>query len=338
MHMIKTFEYDVKEIEKLSATTSSADILVFPSGSSKIEIEVDTPESDYSPIVEESLKSISLRFQKRVQGAVLDVPFLNELFQRGPRVDSVKIGVPQKILNISLATASGEVSIKDLDLDSLKITQVSGDVMIASTLSNDISVHSVSGDCDIRGSNYRDGAFKTVSGDMMVRDLSPMARKTKLSSVSGDVTLVYTSKPRLDISISAVSGDVNADVPLMKKDKRHYVTSESSPEEHLVMSTVSGDVNIRVKEGSSAGRVQEPRRRGTSETDAKEQLGLDEEIMDEETQKVLKLLKEGKLTEEYAKQMLEMVGYSKEEIDQIIMKEVDETPGDSKDTNGGEAR
>ncbi len=336
--MIKSYEYDVKEIEKLTASTASADIVVFPSSSSKIVVEVDTDEEDYEPLVEEGTRSVSFKFQKGPKGTVIDVPFLNELFRRGPRVDSVKIGVPQKILQISLATASGEIDVRDLDLDSLKITQVSGDTNISSVLSSDISINSVSGDCDIRDSNYRDGAFKTVSGDMIVRKLTPMERKTKLSSVSGDVTLVYAGKPKLDISISAVSGEVVSDLPLIKKEKRHYVTSEEAPEEFLTMSTVSGDVSIKVQSGAEPKGAAIPRQRRQQEEDVKEKLGLDEEIFDEETQKVLKMLKEGKLTEEYAKQMLEMIGYSQEEIDQIVMREVDEQDRKPENGSGGDAQ
>jgi len=61
---------------------------------------------------------------------------------------------------------------------------------------------------------------------------------------------------------------------------------------------------------------------------------IDDKELDEETEKTLRLFEEGKLTEEYTRQILELIGYTKEEIDRLLsLENINNTEKESK---GGE--
>ena len=88
-------------------------------------------------------------------------------------------------------------------------------------------------------------------------------------------------------------------------------------------STVSGEVVIKLKE-TDGSMCKEPRKAmvefpesGSSQIPE----GFDESTLDEETLKVLSLYREGKLTREYAREMLDLIGYSEAEIEELLETE-----------------
>jgi len=183
-------------------------------------------------------------------------------------VESAKIFVPSNITSLHIADASGDLEINDLDLEYLKVSSASGDIKIENTASGQLDVNVVSGDIILKATNFNDGAFKSVSGDI-------------------------------------VSGEVSSRFPINKDGKRYY-TEGGTQAEKIHVSSVSGDLVLKVSNSRTA--VKEPVKR------EKETI-IDDKELDEETEKTLRLFEEGKLTEEYTRQILELIGYTKEEIE-----------------------
>ncbi|AKI97485.1 DUF4097 family beta strand repeat-containing protein [Kosmotoga pacifica] len=303
--MLREFTYDLSRIKSLKITAASADINVKSTVEKTLKVIVETDDSDYEPRIEIHGSSFELKLsKKKLLGG-----FLN-LFE-DERIESAKISVPDNVVSLNLADASGDLQIFDFDLENLKISSASGDIRIKNTASAQIDVNAVSGDIVLEATNFNNGAFKTVSGDIKVGILPPDKRSIRISTVSGDAVFIYTKIPSLELYFSSVSGEVTTDFPV-NKDGKHYYTDRSGSTEKIHISSVSGDLTLKLS--NSAIDLKVPVKR-------EEEIVIDEKELDEETEKTLRLFEEGKLTEEYTRQILEVIGYTKEEIDRLLSQE-----------------
>jgi len=317
----KKFEFESAGIEILKVTSTSADLQIDLVEEGNVVAFVEVDSNDYVPEAERSGKKLTIRFQK---GTSINIPFVKNLFDGGADVNSIRLLVPKNIQELDANNASGDVNISDFDLRSLKINNVSGDVKIENCSMNEFNLSTVSGDLTFVASNYRRGKFGSVSGDLSIKGIPPMERDTSVSTVSGDAIISYSGEPRFDATISSVSGDVSSDMGLVKVDKKHYRYGNGEPQEYLKMSSVSGDLLISAKyRGAPAKEVKVESSPASSEEKRSYRAAVVEEnLQDQETKKILKLFKEGKLTKEYALEMLGVLGYSEKEIEEML--EVDE--------------
>jgi hypothetical protein len=283
----KKFEFESAGIEILKVTSASADLQIDLVEKGNVVAFVEVDSNDYVPEAERSGKKLTIRFQK---GTSINIPFVKNLFDGGADVKSIRLLVPKNIQELDANNASGDVNISDFDLRSLKINNVSGD----------------------------------VKSDLSIKGIPPMERDTSVSTVSGDAIISYSGEPRFDATISSVSGDVSSDMGLVKVDKKHYRYGNGEPQEYLKMSSVSGDLLISAKyRGAPAKEVKVESSPASSEEKRSYRAAVVEEnLQDQETKKILKLFKEGKLTKEYALEMLGVLGYSEKEIEEML--EVDE--------------
>jgi hypothetical protein len=82
---------------------------------------------------------------------------------------------------------------------------------------------------------------------------------------------------------------------------------------------VSGDLLLNVHEtGVSGTSFKTPPRKISHEEKESKNREFESLIIDEETEKTLNLLKEGKLTEEYTRKFLQVMGYRPEEIEYLL--------------------
>lgn len=316
MVMEKKFEFDSAGIELLKVSAASADLQIEPVEQGNIVAYVDVKGEDYVPEAEKSGKKLSIRFQK---GTNIGIPFIKNLFDKQAEIDNIRLQVPKSILEMDINNASGDISLEDFDLANLKINNVSGDVKMQNCVTKDLQFNTVSGDLSFVASNYARGKFNSVSGDLMIKGLPPMKRDTGVSSVSGDTVIYYSKEPRFDASISSVSGDMNSDFTLVKVDKKRYRSTKGDPQEYIKMSSVSGDLIIKAKYSGSEARevaVEEP---ATAENHKVPKPSVVEEnLQDHETMKIITLFHEGKLTEDYAREMLTILGYTEAEIEEML--------------------
>lgn len=316
----KKFEFDSSGIEILKTTSASADLQIDLVEEGNVIAYVEVDSNDYVPEAERSGKKLTIRFQK---GTNINIPFIKNLFDGGADVKNIRLLVPRSIQELDANNVSGDISITDFDLRGLKINNVSGDVKIENCSMNEFNFSTVSGDLTFVASNYRRGKFGSVSGDLNIKGLPPMERDTSVSTVSGDAIISYSDEPRFDATISSVSGDVSSDVGLVKVDKKHYRSGNGEPQEYLKMSSVSGDLIINAKyRGTPAKEVKVETAPKASEDRRSDRATVEENLQDQETKKILLLFKEGKLTKEYAVEMLGILGYSEKEIEEML--EVDE--------------
>ncbi len=312
------FKYDVKDIKKLKLSSASADMTVQATDKSEITAKVDTDEANYEPFMERSGSTLTIRFQKSGKG------FLENIFGKNNNVDEVYVQVPKSILEMQVNTASGDVTIENFELDRLKATVVSGDLRIEDTVSPEFSCNTVSGDVVIRNCNFRSFSGNSVSGDIFVENLPPLERDLWISTVSGDARIIYTGKPKLEAIFSSVSGEIITSAPVTKTNKKHYRIyyehfSGEEADEKLKIQSVSGDLILNINETGVSGPSfkSTPRRISHEERESKNR-EFESLIIDEETEKTLNLLKEGKLTEEYTRKFLQVMGYKPEEVEYLL--------------------
>jgi DUF4097 and DUF4098 domain-containing protein YvlB len=312
------FKYDIKDIKKLKLSSASADMTVQPTNDEEITAKVDTDETGYQPFIDKSGNMLTIRFQKSGKG------FFENIFRKNSDVDEVFIQVPRSILELQVNTASGDIIVEDFDLDSLKVNVVSGDLSIEDTVSPDFNCNSVSGDVRIRNCNFRSFSGNSVSGDILIENLPPLERDLWISTVSGDARIIYTGKPKLEVVFSSVSGEIITSAPMTKRNKKHYSFyyehfSGEEANEKLKIQSVSGDLILNINETGVAGTsFKTPPRKISHEEKESKNREFESLIIDEETEKTLNLLKEGKLTEEYTRKFLQVMGYKPEEIEYLL--------------------
>lgn len=322
--MNKSFQYDISDIKAFKALTTSADMIFESYDGEKIIAEVATGESHYEPAVEILGHTLKIHFQRAKRLGLFKETGLGESlgigFLKGKSVDKVKIKLPKTITDLEVATASGDVILENLDLKNLVSSMASGDFKALSTTIGVMKCNTASGDLRFENFNYRQGKLNTASGDVVIKGLKAIDRQTKINTVSGDIHMLYGEKPALEIRVSSVSGDVSGNIPLFKKGKKYFTTSEDEANDFLEVNTVSGDIGIKVKEGKVMTREPLNVQNATVSSNAVSQ-EIDESILDEETKKILSLYREGKLTPEYAKEMLDLIGYSDSEIETLLKRE-----------------
>lgn len=323
--MNRSFQYDISGIKAFKALTTSADMIFVSYDGNKIIAEVNTGESSYEPAVEIVGQTLKIHFQRSKRLGLFKENSIGESFGigflKGKSVDDVRIKLPKEIMDLEVATASGDVRLENLDLTKLIASMASGDLKVISTTVGEMKCNTASGDLKFDNFNYRHGKLNTASGDVLIKGLSAIDRQTRINTVSGDIHMLYGEKPALEILQTSVSGDISSNIPLIKKGKKHFITSESDEiNDFLEVNTVSGDIEIKVKEEKTKSRV--PMNIQTNAFSSKGNIQeIDESILDEETTKILSLYREGKLTPEYAREMLDLIGYSDSEIATLLKRE-----------------
>ncbi|MDI3524228.1 DUF4097 family beta strand repeat-containing protein [Kosmotoga sp.] len=315
---MKSFTYELEKIDSVSLYTASADLEIISTKENILIAEVETDEEDYEPVVEIRGSELRIRFEKK------EIKGFTGLFHNifdNERIEKAKVYLPEKIERLKIGTASGDITISGVYLSDLRINAVSGDTSIFSGSAETFRLDDVSGDCVLKDFNFRDARFGTVSGDIRIVHLAPMSRDLTVSTVSGDLEVIYSQKPNVEVLLSTVSGDVFSKLPFVKEKKFYIIEADpEKPRERITMNSVSGDVWIKAQEGFEMPKRVEPRQENTFD-DLKEEISKPmyfEE--DKETEKTLKLFNDGKITEEHARQILSLLGYNDEEINELLGK------------------
>lgn len=197
---------------------------------------------------------------------------------------TVLVSAPPQVIEVTHASASGNLIIHELPLTKLEASTVSGDVNVHCTSSamEHVKVNSSSGDIhidcdglvecmmvnstsgDVRLSlaansaritttsgdigftgNWSSLDINTISGDMELSGKSGQFDSTSIKSVSGDVDMTFDENCALHlISVKTTSGDASIVLP----------RNENSV--HVTMKAISGDTDNRVGDAGLDARVQ----------------------------------------------------------------------------------
>lgn len=304
---MKRGEVRVDNLEELTLSTISADLEVIPHEDSCIEYEVYGEEEEYEPEIVVMGSKVTINFEKTRLGkkmifGLISIPDVSS-------VDKAVVRVPKSFESLKLKTVSGEVRLSSVECSSLKLSSVSGEFTVEGVVTHELSGSSVSGDLHIDDVLVkRELQFSSVSGDCRVSLKDRPPRRVQLATTSGDVLIKIEKVPPMEVRVSCVSGDFVHNLNLSKVAKNVYRNADV-PDCEFKLTSVSGDVVLK---GSYRDVVEE---------DVYEEVEGSDQQMEDEAQRIKRMFEDGKLTREQATQILETLGYSEQEIVELLGSE-----------------
>ncbi len=155
-----------------------------------------------------------------------------------------------------LKTASGDVLLRNA-MGAIELSAVSGDATIELAGAATLTARSVSGDLVVRGGRIDALRVATTSGDIRLDSELAGDSDHAIETLSGDVELVAGSGLRVDAR--TVSGDLMSDLPHRTEGsmgRRALIVGDGAT--HLAFRSVSGDLRIRERAGSTSRRPSSP--------------------------------------------------------------------------------
>ena len=143
-----------------------------------------------------------------------------------------------------IQSVSGDVRVEDAQ-GPLRLKSVSGDVNIRRYVGH-AEGNTVSGDVSLDAVRLRSLQFSSVSGDVSVKGVLESARAHRFKTISGDVDLSLV-EPDLLVEFKTASGDLESEIPsrVERENRKEFKVSLGSARGHVVVKTVSGDLNVR---------------------------------------------------------------------------------------------
>ena len=231
-------EWDFSSVERIELEGVSGDVILLPAGGGgRVELRSNvTPRGNFEASVEQDGDTLRIRESWTGGNSRGDVEWTLYIPSgSGTRISietaSGSLSAEGITGRIDLSTASGDVELIDVELDSgSSLSTASGDYTIEDMrIDDDVSFSTASGDIHLNSVEIgQDVAFSTASGDVMCNDcrgslvLSSASGDVEVknssidgfgefSSASGDVRLHLDEIPRDGLSASSASGDVVLD-------------------------------------------------------------------------------------------------------------------------------
>ena len=162
----------------------------------------------------------------------------------------ITVYLPEKqYQSLKLTLCSGDISVRDLQIEKSEIETISGDVKVNDWNGDLLDIETTSGDVLVLNSNVRTLAAKTVSGDIEIEDLIARGAIT-LDCTSGDIE--FERMDGAELNIETTSGDVEGSLLSVK----HFVAKATSGDIDIPDSdssagkcsvkTISGDIEIKI--------------------------------------------------------------------------------------------
>jgi len=196
-------------------------------------------------------------------------------FGSGPS-EHLELHVPTHLKLLQISSISADIKVSSLSFEHGTLKTVSGEIKIDGCRAQSVEIKTVSGDIELSTVDVQRLAVASASGDINVDKLECREYDWLLSTVSGDMSLNVVGLPNIRLSLKSTSGDISSNVGYVRRGNE-YIFGDGRMK--IVASTVSGDVRLKVM--SKKERVEEIEKR------------------------ILRLVAEGKLSYEEAKQMLQ---------------------------------
>jgi DUF4097 and DUF4098 domain-containing protein YvlB len=196
-----------------------------------------------------------------------------------------------------LITVSGDTVINDSEIKKAYFKSVSGDFMVKNCIMPKISVKLTSGDFRSSQSSFYIFKGKSVSGDFKIDSLEQNFELLELHLVSGDTKLKVEGNESINLQ-KKILGSVKCNIPIEYK---------SGKNRNIVIKSTSGDLYIQSVEAKK--NISEEK---FDEEKIKEKI-KNTELLTEEEIKIIDLLKKGKISKEFALELLIECGYTEEE-------------------------
>ncbi|MGB8657324.1 MAG: DUF4097 family beta strand repeat-containing protein [Candidatus Zixiibacteriota bacterium] len=234
---LQTFTFD--DIHSIDIRTVSGDIAIRPGSESKLIVELrnnlDDPDA-LEPEVEAN--SGELTVKENFVGHET----------RGEIYWTIYVPTSDSLRNIKCNTASGSISIEDLELKYLETESASGETSIDSVQAKDIDLSTASGEAAIR--DCRADYVKIGSASGMVKASYIRADELELSTASGN--LVVANCQAGHIKTGSASGDISLDSGQatemeLSNASGSIVVKDCDVKERGDASSSSGDVDLRLR-------------------------------------------------------------------------------------------
>ncbi|AEH50740.1 DUF4097 family beta strand repeat-containing protein [Pseudothermotoga thermarum] len=187
----------------------------------------------------------------------------------------ISLTIPTQLDEIIVTTISGDVKANHVKAENMKFKTTSGEISLNRLLANFCEIKTVSGDISISQQSSRKIVITTVSGDIKIKEVVCEDYEWIISSISGDVEIETVGVPSLRILFKTVGGDLTSNIGYVREGKE-YVFGDGRM--RLIVNTTSGDLTIK----------------STNRAERAESI----------EKKILKLVAEGKLSYEQAKEIL----------------------------------
>jgi lia operon protein LiaG len=233
--------YTAVDVEGIFVETISTDMNFIP-------VEGDEIRVHFHGIARGSLGSIpelrTVKTGNNLRIMIEHKPFVNIGFMSTRNV-KLDIYIPRSFGGEIVANSvSGDVDIRELDLQKFRFKAVSGKLQAEVFTAERAVLESVSG--NIRVEDFRgDVQVDVVSGNVFL-GFKEFANDVSIKSTSGDARLELPADAEFEISLRTVSGKVNTGFPIsLDGDNRNMYGTVGAGQHRIIMSSVSGNVEIK---------------------------------------------------------------------------------------------
>jgi len=274
-----------KDVRKILISSSSLDLSILRSRSDTTVFEYEEMEDIElnSNVVGETWKIRINSFKgKSIFSLLFNIPHWRTI--RG------LLYVPEGVDEVILKTANGDVEISGVNLEKLEISSVSGDLSMEDSHLNEFHMRSTSGNVKARNTRIDNMSFTSVSGDLSVDYFPKDFGYLKINTVSGDVDIYVEGGEEIILKKRSKFSDVKSRIPVKMVDQ----IMGSGVRRYVEFSSVSGTLTVesRHDEGKSFAGIEE--------------------------YKILELLKYGKISRDFAMELLMNLGYSREDAENFL--------------------
>ena len=218
----------------------AADVTVLPSpdGVCRVESKVNQ-DFDYSMTVEDG--KLRICYEAGVWYRHLHVHLVKTY---------ITVYLPEKqYKGLKIDLISGDVVVKDLQIEKSEIETISGDVKVNDWNGDLLDIETTSGDVELKNCSTDTLSVETVSGDIEIEDLVAKGAIT-LDCTSGDIE--FSRMDGADLRIETVSGDVEGSL----LSNKHFIAKSTSGDIDIpdsdssagkcIAKTTSGDIEIKI--------------------------------------------------------------------------------------------
>ena len=202
----------------------------------------------------ESKVNRDFEYSLTVQGDKLRICYEAGVWYRHLNVHLVKtyitVYLPEKqYKGLKIDLISGDVVVKDLQIEKSEIETISGDVKVNDWNGDLLDIETTSGDVELKNCSTDTLSVEIVSGDIEIEDLVAKGAIT-LDCTSGDIE--FSRMDGADLRIETVSGDVEGSL----LSNKHFIAKSTSGDIDIpdsdssagkcIAKTTSGDIEIKI--------------------------------------------------------------------------------------------
>ena len=157
----------------------------------------------------------------------------------------VTIIVPEdvKLSNIDIEAGSGDISMKDINVEQLYSLAYSGDSTLVNIIANEGDIQAYSGDIDVKDLQSSTVKISSISGDITVK--GKVYGNSTFDATSGDIVLACEDREKkYSYNLSTTSGSIMVNDDEVEEDIGARINVQNSNENIIKATSISGDIDI----------------------------------------------------------------------------------------------